>query len=77
MAPDSIIINKKSLAVGSITVNNKEYDGTTSATIGVATLSGSKFNADEVTLNNGTAAFDNANVGSSKLVTFKSFTITG
>jgi hypothetical protein len=63
-------INKKPLTWNAAgTVNSKEYDGTTTATINVRpTLSGI-IGSDVVTLTNGTVAFANANANTSVAVT--------
>jgi hypothetical protein len=61
--------NITALAItGSITANNKVYDGTTAATIASRTLSGA-IGGDAVTYTGGTATFDNKNVGVGKTVT--------
>jgi hypothetical protein len=61
---------------GSFTANNKEYDGTTAATVATRTLTG-VLAGDTVTLTGGTATFDSATVGTGKTVTLTGATLTG
>ena len=61
---------------GSVTVTNKVYDGTTNATIVSRSLSGS-LGGDTVTLENGTASFDDKLVGTNKNVTITGLTLGG
>jgi gliding motility-associated-like protein len=69
-------ITNASLTVTGSSVTSKIYDGTTSATISGATLSG-KVGSDDVTLGNATSgAFNNANVGTGKSVS-TTMTISG
>jgi len=69
--------NITALAIsGSITANNKSYDGTTTATIATRTLSG-VLGSDVVSYVGGTATFDNANVGTGKLVTATGLSLSG
>ncbi|MFQ9114338.1 YDG domain-containing protein [Eubacterium sp.] len=68
-------IAKKQLTVN-VTVENKEYDGTTDAVIKEAEIQGI-VDGDNVGLVNGTAAFADKHVGKDKSVNFTEFTITG
>jgi hypothetical protein len=61
---------------GSITAQNKVYDGTASATIATRSLTG-VIGTDDVSLMGGTATFDNKNVGAGKTVTATALTLTG
>ena len=61
---------------GSITANDKTYDGTTAATIASRSLSG-VIGSDDVTLSGGTAMFDNRNAGVAKLVTATGLSLSG
>src|SRR5439155_21893695 len=61
---------------GSVTANNKVYDGGTSATIATRSLSGVLF-SDDVSLSGGTGSFVNKNTGSSKTVNATGLTLTG
>lgn len=66
-------ISQKAI-IATVTIADKTYDGTNIAEVesyGFDDVYGS----DSVTLINGTATFDNANVGNNKVVTFASFTI--
>ncbi len=66
-------ISQKAI-IATVTIADKTYDGTNVAEVesyGFDDVYGS----DSVTLINGTATFDNANVGNNKVVTFASFTI--
>src|SRR5207245_1281271 len=61
---------------GSITANNKTYDGTMTATIATRTLSGI-LGSDDVSLVGGTANFANKTVGSGKSVTATGLSLGG
>jgi hypothetical protein len=61
---------------GNITANNKQFDGTTSATIATRTLTGAVA-GDAVSLVGGSATFDNRNVGNNKLVTAINLSLSG
>jgi len=69
-------ITKADLIItGTVTVNTKTYDATTTATLTGGTLSGI-LSSDDVSINERNGTFDNKNVGTGKTVT-PSFTITG
>ncbi len=69
-------ISKATLTVTGSTVTSKTYDGSTTAAISSATLSG-KLGSDDVALANSTSGiFNNANVGTGKTVT-AAMTISG
>ncbi len=85
--PDSpnYVLSAPSTATANITVRpvsvtftaaNKQYDGTTLATINQADLSGI-ISGDSVSVSGGTANFDNKNVGNAKTVTAFGFTLSG
>ena len=61
---------------GSITANNKVYDGTTAATLATRTLSG-VLGTDDVALTGGSSAFADKNVGTGKTVTATGLTLAG
>ena len=61
---------------GSFTAGDKEYDGTTAATISGRFLTGTYF-GDFVALAGGTATFDTKNAASGKTVTGTGFTLSG
>jgi hypothetical protein len=69
-------ITAKTLTIIGVRASNKEYDGTTVATLTGGTLSG-LINGDIVSLNPGTGSFADANVGTGKTVTASGYTITG
>jgi len=70
-------ITAKALTITGLSASNKQYDGTTTATVtGTAVISG-KISTDTVTVNAGTAAFANATVGNNKTVTFSGYSLTG
>src|SRR6266446_9271711 len=71
----SFTINQVTVT-GSITANNKTYDGTTAATIATRSLSG-VIGGDNVTLSGGTATFAGKNVGTSKTVTATGLSLSG
>jgi hypothetical protein len=60
----------------SITVNNKNYDGTTTAVIGNSSLTG-VLDTDDVVLLGNTANFDTKNIGIGKTVTATGLTLGG
>jgi|GEM_PF-321785 len=68
-------ITQKSL-VGSITANDKVYDGTNAATIATRTLSGVEAD-DTVSLIGGTATFADKQVGDEKTVTVTGLSLNG
>jgi hypothetical protein len=61
----------------SVTVSNKEYDGTTSANIDTRSFTSALTVADALTVTGGTATFDDKSVGNSKTVTVTGLTLTG
>jgi hypothetical protein len=61
---------------GSITADNKVYDGTTSATIASRSLSGA-FEGDDVSLTGGSANFESKTVGTGKTVTATGLSLDG
>lgn len=62
---------------GTTVAASKVYDGTTTAEItNVGTLS-ANFDGDDLTIQVGTAAYDNKNVGTGKRITFSGFMLTG
>jgi uncharacterized protein YunC (DUF1805 family) len=67
-------ITKKD-TTGSFTASNKTYDGTTDATVNVATVDG-KVGTDAVNLT-GTATFDDKHAGNGKTVTLNSPSLAG
>jgi hypothetical protein len=70
-------ITAKPVTITGITVHNKEYDGTATATVtGTAAISGA-IEGDNITVINGTASFADRNVGTNKLVTFIGFRLIG
>jgi len=70
-------ITAKSVTITGLSAANKQYDGTTMATVtGTATING-KVSTDTVTVSAGNAAFANATVGNNKTVTFSGYLLTG
>ena len=61
---------------GSITANNKVYDGTAAATIATRTLA-SVIGGDAVSLVGGSATFSDKNVGNGKTVTATGLSLSG
>ena len=72
----SYTIAPKSVTITGLSVSNKEYDGTTTATATGGTIDG-KVGDDDVSFTAGTAAFADANVGTGKTVTFSGYSLTG
>jgi hypothetical protein len=75
VSSDSADITPKPID-GGFRVANKLFDGTTSATIVFRALAG-VVSPDVVTLSDGTATFDDPNVGTGKTVTGTGFTLAG
>jgi formylglycine-generating enzyme required for sulfatase activity len=71
----TLTVNPKPVTI-SVTVADKVYDRTTTATISGATING-LVSGDTVTINYGTAAFATATVGNNKTVTFSGFSLGG
>lgn len=74
----AVKVNKRTLTIGgSFTSGNKQYDGTTTASIvtNLLTLNGT-IGSDTVNLN-ASAVFEDANVGTGKTVTLTGSTLTG
>ena len=70
-------ISKKPVTIIGLSAKNKEYDGTTTATvIGTVEIDG-KVGEDDVSISAGSAAFADANVGTGKAVTFSGYSLTG
>src|SRR5207245_5087370 len=61
---------------GSVTADNKVYDGTTSATIATRSLTG-VLGSDAVSLSGGTASFASKTVGAAKTVNVSGLTLSG
>ncbi|MBI1761329.1 MAG: hypothetical protein HYR56_07835 [Acidobacteria bacterium] len=74
-ASATINVLKKTLTP-TVTVNNKVYDRTTTATIATRSLAGI-VGSDDVALTGGTATFDTKNVGTGKTVTVAGLTLSG
>ena len=68
-------VSQKSLTA-SFTAASKTYDGTTTATVLSRTLAG-VIGTDDVSMSGGIGTFDNANVGTGKIVTLTGATLTG
>jgi len=77
--PTDVTVNiiQKSVTITGISVTDKVYDGTTTATVtGTAEVSG-KVGNEIVTVTKGTASFANKNAGIGKTVIFSNYTIGG
>ena len=73
----TLTVNPKSVMITGLGAENKTYDGTINATVtGMATIDG-LVNNDTVTVTAGSTAFDNANVGTGKTVTFTGYSLSG
>jgi hypothetical protein len=70
-------VTRKPVTISGITAENKTYDGTATATVaGVATVVG-RVGSDNVTVNLGTAAFEDKDAEDDKTVIFSGFTLDG
>ena len=71
----SVLVNKKALT-GTFTALNKVYDGSMAATVASRAVT-TKVGSDDVNLTGGTATFNNASVGTGKIVTLTGATLAG
>ncbi|MBP3856568.1 MAG: chitobiase/beta-hexosaminidase C-terminal domain-containing protein [Ruminiclostridium sp.] len=70
-------ITAKAVTITGLGATNKEYDGTTTATVtGTAAIDG-KVGSDDVSVSAGTASFADANVGTVITVTFSGYSLSG
>ncbi|HVY12247.1 MAG TPA: YDG domain-containing protein, partial [Alphaproteobacteria bacterium] len=74
-AHPNLTVGQKNVSLSSITASNKVYDGTTDATLTARTLGGI-LSGDDAQVLNGTASFNNKNVGT-RTVTGSSFSLSG
>jgi len=73
-----ITVGKKNLTITGLRANNKEYDGLTTATpITTAAIVVGITNNDDVTVIDGTAAFNDKNAANGKPVTFSGYALDG
>ena len=73
-----VTIAKREVTITNTTVDtSKVYDGTTAARIAYAGIIKNMVANDDVKIAQGTAAYDNKNVGTAKTVTFTGFTLDG
>ena len=73
----TVTVAQKDVTIIGLGAENKEYDGSNSATVtGTAAVAG-KVGSDDVTVTGGTATFDNKNVGAGKTVTFSGYSLSG
>jgi hypothetical protein len=72
----NVSVYGKELTISGVTVSNKVYDGTTTASLSSGLLSGI-ISPDEVSVVSGIGAFADKNIGTGKSVTATSFTLTG
>ncbi len=76
--PASFVITPKALSIAGVTVNNKVYDGNTTATLGGEPSLTGVVDPDAVTLGGTPAAnFDTKDVGTDKAVTISGYLLTG
>lgn len=77
VASGTVTVAKKSVTITGLKVENKEYDGDTTATVtGTAELTG-VLEGDTVSVTAGTAAFADKNAGTNKTVTFSGYSLSG
>jgi len=73
----TLTVERRPVTITGLSAANKVYNGTTAATLsGTAAIDG-KLSADVLTVNNGTAAFADKNVGNGKTVTFSGYSLGG
>jgi len=74
---NNLTVNPQGVTITGLSADDKVYDGTTTAAItGTAALNG-RIGSDDVTVNAGTAAFADKNVGNGKTVTFSGYSLGG
>ncbi len=74
---DAVEIAKKSVTITGLSASDKEYNGSTTASVsGTATISG-KLDKDNPTVTPGTASFADKNAGTNKTVTFIGYALSG
>lgn len=82
----TLIVNKKAVTVSGVKANDKVYDGNVSATVDISEVkiegvldrdSADKKGKDYLTIEVGTAAFNNKHTGKDKAVECKGFTLGG
>ena len=71
-----LTVNPIPLTISGVTVSDKVYDGTITATLSLGSLTGI-INTDDVILVAGTGTFDTKDVGPSKVVTAIGFSLSG
>ncbi len=69
-------IGQQGVTIG-FTAGNKEYDGTTTATIQSSSITSGQVAGDDLTVSGGTAAFGSKDAGTDKTVTASGFTLGG
>jgi hypothetical protein len=74
---DVQIVIEPATVTGAFTADNKVYDGNATATILTRSITGGLISPDVVTLEGGTANFNDKNVGNGKTVTAAGFTLGG
>jgi uncharacterized repeat protein (TIGR02543 family) len=71
------VITQKTVTIQGVTADSKTYDGNnTAVATGTAVINGN-LDGGNLTVVPGTATFDDKNVGTSKIVTFSSYSLTG
>jgi hypothetical protein len=70
------VISSAPLSITGVTASDKVYDGTTTATLSGGSLVG-VFEGDDVTLVPGVGVFEDANLGTNKMVTASGYSISG
>ena len=73
-----LVTTPRPITINGLTIDAKEYDGTTSATANLSNVTfGDFISGDNVNLNTPTATFDNADAGTAKVVTLANQSISG
>jgi len=73
----NLTITAKSVTVSGLTADNKEYDGTTTATVSGTPVLEGKVDGDDLDFTAGTPTFADANAGNGKQITLTGFALTG
>ncbi|MBR6213567.1 MAG: hypothetical protein IKQ67_02850 [Candidatus Methanomethylophilaceae archaeon] len=73
----TVTISPKPVSITGISVEDKVYDGSTTATPSGTPVVSGKIGSDDVTVSAGTASFADANAGSGKAVTFAGYELAG
>ncbi|WP_461257931.1 YDG domain-containing protein [Treponema sp. R80B11-R83G3] len=73
----TLTVAPKPVTITGLSASDKQYDGTTTATVTGTTVISGLISGDDVTVIAGTASFESMAVGTNKFVTFSGYSLTG